>query len=250
MARTKVTENLEASQNTEAVIEDFSLPIHRLIPLIMADVGNIPKSSYNSGQKFHFRGIDSVMEAFQPALIKYGVFYTPEVIEATRSERDSKSGGTLIYTRLRIKYTFYAPDGTTISAIVEGEGMDSGDKSTNKAMSAALKYALLQVFCVPVDEADDGDNDNSQPTRQRQTSQPVQQRELNNDIIKMIMPQQVAALENLMKAKGIDIATILQKFAQPGRKSINELTFSNASDAIKYLSNLSSTGTEQGDPYK
>lgn len=247
MARTKVTENLEASQNTEAVIEDFSLPIHRLIPLIMADVGNIPKSSYNSGQKFHFRGIDSVMEAFQPALIKYGVFYTPEVIEATRSERDSKSGGTLIYTRLRIKYTFYAPDGTTISAIVEGEGMDSGDKSTNKAMSAALKYALLQVFCVPADEADDADSENPQlAPRQRQTSQPVQQ----NEIIKMIQPAQIAALENLMKVKGIGIATIIQKFAYAGCKSINELTFSNAADAIRYLSNLSSTGTEQGDPYK
>ena len=33
--------------------------------------------------------------------------------------------------------------------------MDSGDKATNKAMSAAYKYAALQTFCIPTE----GDND-------------------------------------------------------------------------------------------
>ena len=36
-----------------------------------------------------------------------------------------------------------------------GEAMDSADKSTNKAMSAAYKYMCLQVFCIPTE----GDND-------------------------------------------------------------------------------------------
>jgi hypothetical protein len=39
--------------------------------------------------------------------------------------------------------------------VVFGEAMDSGDKATNKAMSAAYKYACLQVFCIPTE----GDND-------------------------------------------------------------------------------------------
>src|SRR5690606_19364534 len=36
-----------------------------------------------------------------------------------------------------------------------GEAMDSADKATNKAMSAAYKYAAFQTFCIPTE----GDND-------------------------------------------------------------------------------------------
>jgi hypothetical protein len=58
-----------------------------------------------------------------------------------------------------MKYTFYAKDGSSISAVVIGEGMDSGDKASNKAMAVALKYALLQVFCIPTEDTKDPDAD-------------------------------------------------------------------------------------------
>ena len=50
--------------------------------------------------------------------------------------------------------------------MVFGEAMDSGDKATNKALSAAYKYAALQVFCVPVD-ADDADHSSHEVEYQR-----------------------------------------------------------------------------------
>ena len=52
----------------------------------------------------------------------------------------------------KIKYIFYAEDGTSVEAITIGEGMDSGDKATNKSMAIAMKYALFQVFCIPTEE--------------------------------------------------------------------------------------------------
>ncbi len=67
----------------------------------------------------------------------------PEVLEKEVTERESANNRTLIYTALIVAYTFYAPDGSNVGAVVFGEAMDSGDKSSNKAMSAALKYALL-----------------------------------------------------------------------------------------------------------
>lgn len=76
----------------------------------------------------------------------------PEVLESRREERQTKGGGNLIYTVLKLKVTFYAEDGSNVSAIVQGEGMDSADKSTNKAMSAAYKYALFQLLCIPTEE--------------------------------------------------------------------------------------------------
>lgn len=132
--------------------------IYELIPKVMGEVGAIEKGRKNEQQKYYFRGIDDVLSAFQPVLAKHQVFYLPEVIEKVVVERESRSGGVLIYTTLTVRYTFYAPDGSAVQAVVVGEAMDSGDKSSNKAMSAALKYALLQIFCVPT-EADDADAD-------------------------------------------------------------------------------------------
>lgn len=135
----------------------MSAQIYELIPKVMAEVGAIEKARRNEQQKYYFRGIDDVFAAFQPVLAKHRIFYVPEVLDKDVTERETKSGSTLIYTTLAVAYTFYAPDGSNVRAVVIGEAMDSGDKSSNKAMSAALKYALLQIFCVPTEANEDAD---------------------------------------------------------------------------------------------
>lgn len=134
--------------------------IYESIVAIMAECGAIPKSKRNiQGAGFMYRGIDDVMNTLQPLLAKYKVFVSPEVLSNHREERASKNGGVLIYTTLLVKYSFFAEDGSSITAVVQGEAMDSGDKSSNKAMSAAFKYALFQVFCIPTEEMRDPDAD-------------------------------------------------------------------------------------------
>lgn len=124
----------------------------------MDDVGVVTKSKQNkSGQPFMYRGIDDVMNALNPAMIKNKVFVVPEVLDQIREERTSQKGGNLIYSVCKIKYKFYAEDGSNIEAIVVGEAFDSGDKATNKAMSIAFKYACFQVFCIPTEEMKDPD---------------------------------------------------------------------------------------------
>jgi hypothetical protein len=42
-----------------------------------------------------------------------------------------------------------------LHCIMTGEGMDTGDKATPKAISMAFKYMAFQMFCIPVpDDAD------------------------------------------------------------------------------------------------
>ena len=129
----------------------------------MTDVGAVGKDGYNAIQKFKFRGIDDVMNALYPALTKHHVFIVPEVLDQSREERQTQKGGLLIYSICKIKFTFFADDGSSISAITIGEGMDSGDKATNKAMSIAFKYACFQVFCIPTEEMKDPDADSPEP---------------------------------------------------------------------------------------
>lgn len=133
--------------------------IFEAINAVMADIGAIGKTSKNQQQGFMFRGIDAVMNAINPALIKNKVFVVPEVLEQTREERTTSKGGLLIYSICKIKYTFYAEDGSHIEAVVIGEGMDSGDKATNKALSIGFKYACFQVFCIPTEEMKDPDEE-------------------------------------------------------------------------------------------
>ena len=138
--------------------------IFESISKVMGDIGAIGKTSKNTTQGFMFRGIDAVMNAINPALVKYKLFIVPEVLEQTREERQTTKGGTLIYSIVKVKYTFYAEDGTSITATVIGEGMDSGDKATNKAMSIAFKYACFQVFCIPTEEMVDPDKESHEVT--------------------------------------------------------------------------------------
>ena len=140
--------------------------IYEAISNVMSEVGAIGKEKTNAQQGFKYRGIDDVMNALQPVLVKYGVFVVPEILEQVREERTSRNGAALIYSVCKIKFTFYARDGSSISAITIGEGMDSGDKATNKAMAIAFKYACFQVFCIPTEEMKDPDNESHelQPT--------------------------------------------------------------------------------------
>lgn len=139
--------------------------IFETINAVMAEVGAIGKDSKNQQQGFMYRGVDAVMNALNPAFIKHKLFVTPEVISQKREERVTEKGKNLIYSILLVKYTFYAEDGSSVFVIVPGEGMDSGDKASNKAMSSAFKYACFQVFCIATEEMKDPDAETPPPSR-------------------------------------------------------------------------------------
>ena len=140
--------------------------IYKQLIACLRGTSAITKDKKNAQQGYRFRGIDDVYNALHPIFEENGVLPVPEVLESRREERQTKGGGNLIYTVLKLKVTFYAEDGSNVSAIVQGEGMDSADKSTNKAMSAAYKYALFQLLCIPTEEtAQDADAETPEMSR-------------------------------------------------------------------------------------
>ncbi len=133
--------------------------IYQAISDIMQDVEAIGKNKKNPQQGYNFRGIDDMYNALQPLFKKHHVFVTSNVLESKREERQTMKGGTLIYTIAKCQFKFFTTDGSFIESVLEGEAMDSGDKSTNKAMSTALKYALMQMFLIPTEEKLDTEYD-------------------------------------------------------------------------------------------
>ena len=151
--------------------------IYKKIIEVMADINAIGKDSRNQQQGFQFRGIDDDMKELHSSLAKCGVFVVPQVLDEARSTGKTKSGGDMFYTRLKIKFTFYAEDGSFIESVVIGEAMDTGDKASNKALSVGLKYALLQVFCIPTEDEKDPDAVSPQPAAGTMQQQPQQKKQ-------------------------------------------------------------------------
>lgn len=137
--------------------------IYKKMSEVMKEIGAISKDRVNTQQNFKFRGIDQFVNALHPALIKNGVFMTPRCIKEEHEIREvvRSSGKNSIdkYVSIQMEYDFYAEDGSKLTVgPVPAEGLDSGDKATNKALSAALKYALIQTFSIPTEDMEEGDS--------------------------------------------------------------------------------------------
>ena len=144
--------------------------IYESIAAVQADVDFIGKDRQTqSGSRFKYRGVDQVLNTLHPLFAKHKVFAVPEVLEVLGREwRQSASGGNVVYQTIKVKYTFYAEDGSNVSAVVIGEAMDSGDKASNKCMSVAYKYACFQILSIPTEEtaADPDERDDELPPKQ------------------------------------------------------------------------------------
>lgn len=147
--------------------------IHSAIIAIMRAVGPIAKDSQNTQQNYKFRGVDAVYNACHPHFAEHGVYSTSEVLDAIHNTDKSAKGQTIYNAILRMRFTYHADDGSCVSTEVVGHGQDyGGDKASNKAMSVADKYALLQLLKIPVAMVDPDRHENPEPRANAPKQQP------------------------------------------------------------------------------
>ena len=143
---------------TTKAAETAAPAVYGAIAAVMADLAKegIGKDRRNQQQGYNFRGIDDVYNALAPILAKHSLVITPRCLSREVCERTTAKGGVLFYVTVDMEFVLAcALDGSTVTARTFGEAMDSGDKATNKAQSAAFKYMAMQQFCIPTE----GDND-------------------------------------------------------------------------------------------
>lgn len=152
--------------------EQKSGKIYEALAKVMSEVGAVGKTRKNPQQGYQFRGIDDVMAHVQGPLTAAGVVVVPRVLEREREVIETKNGGKMASVRLLVAHDFFAADGSFVTCTTLGEAMDSGDKASNKAMSAALKYALTETLCIPTYEAD-RDTEEASPEIARPAPRPT-----------------------------------------------------------------------------
>lgn len=209
--------------------------IYAAISAVMSDVGAVGKNDVNQFDKYRFRGIDAVMNALSPAMVKNKVFVIPEVLEASREDRQSRKGEPLIYSVVKVKYTFYTDDGSSVVAVVVGEAMDRSDKSTNKAMSAAFKYACFQTFCIPTEEMQDSEKETLEPAPKTPTQTPAEPESESARVAKLMLE---------MKRTGINLTSLLATYKMTpvttisDEKNLARLSAEQYQDAMNKFSRM------------
>jgi hypothetical protein len=128
--------------------------IYKIISSVQEELSKIgiTKNKKNEQQGYKFRGIDDVLNCLAPVLAKYKLCILPRCTERICTERTTSRGTSIFYVTVKVEYDFVAEDGSKHTVVTYGEAMDSADKATNKAMSAAYKYAAFQTFCIPTEE--------------------------------------------------------------------------------------------------
>jgi hypothetical protein len=165
----------------------------------LATVGIAKTRTNTQGAGYKFRGIDDVYGALSPLLAKHKLVVIPRVTQREVIDRQSKSGGALFYVTVHAEFDFVsAVDGTTHTAATFGEAMDSGDKATNKAMSAAYKYAAFMTFAIPTE----GDNDSENTTHEVAASgaAPKAITDEQRDLIQALAPGAGKTLQDICEA--------------------------------------------------
>lgn len=210
--------------------------VHEQLAKVMAEVGAVGKSKRNAQQGYQFRGIDDVVAHVQEVMAKHGVIVVPRVIEREREMVATKSGGSMASVRLLIQHTFFAADGSSVVADTLGEAMDSGDKASNKAMSAALKYALTETLLIPTYELD-RDIEEQSPELARV---PQTEKQMTATMRASLAQQQVSEVDKVLAAiresqdkKTLDALTSRIKLLSPAEQQGLRSAWGQRRDELK-----------------
>jgi predicted urease superfamily metal-dependent hydrolase len=175
----------------------------------------ISKSRRNQQQGYDFRGIDEVYDALAPLLAQNGLCILPRIVGREVTERHTKNGGALFNVVVEAEFDFIAAgDGSKHTVRTYGEAMDSADKATNKAMSAAYKYAALMAFAIPTE----GDNDADATT---------------HEVVAAMPDAEWTKLVQLIEASGADRGAMIKHFGIDSLRNLNQGQYAEAIEMLE-----------------
>ncbi len=123
--------------------------IYQALNAVMGQVGYVQKTD-GGGLRYSFVGEAELIKAIRPAFVEHGIVVHPSTMTNVITDSyTTKNGAVMNRTIASMVYRFaHAPSGTFIDVAVNGEGADGGDKSSNKALTGAFKYALRQTLMI------------------------------------------------------------------------------------------------------
>lgn len=230
--------------------------VYQIVPRVKGAIGSVGKNKVmKEGEKYQYRSIDDMLDAAHEGMVEHGLFFAPITYEFTYTDFESKRGAKGVRVLGHVIYRVYGPRGDHLEPDLKipAEANDYSDKATNKAMTAAEKILLAQLFAIPFSAPDPDDERVERDT-------PTAPRERNAD--GLVGPSDLAELEAMMAglteaekaavraqrvAEGISIKT--GEFTIGGLRRIVELATEvveqrgTPAEPVETVSTGSTTGT-------
>jgi hypothetical protein len=127
----------------------------------MGEVERIAKTGRNDFHKYDYATEADITAAVREHMAKRHLLLVPSVEKTEWEKMVSQKGVEKKICTLTVRYTIHDGDsGEDMQFTVLGQGEDSSDKATYKALTGATKYALLKLFLIPTgdDPEQDGEH--------------------------------------------------------------------------------------------
>lgn len=172
---------------------ETTLNVHQRLAAAMGDVDYIQKEK-KQGMNYTIVSHDAVTAKVRPVLLKHGIVYYPVRCEHLHNGNRAECSLTVRFVNIDEPTDFF--DVPTF-----GYGIDPQDKGPGKAMSYAVKYALLKAL--GLETGDDPDNESvnhsSEDAHQKKASAADQKRgleEIEKELVDCRTPAGVVKLLN------------------------------------------------------
>lgn len=144
----------------------------------------LQKEGNNTAQKYRFISHEQITNELRPLFVKHGVFILPSVVGHSITPYQTAKGARMNLAVTKLEFTIVNADNPEDKYVVNwvGEGSDSGDKGTNKSVTAAGKYFYMKLFDIAEDldpDADDSNHQLTQPMQQAPMGAPAWQTAAN-----------------------------------------------------------------------
>ena len=178
-------------------------------------LGYVQKRGHNERHNYSYVTAADLAGSVGDILAELGVVVIPQ-LQSISTETPRSSPERI--ARIVMNYRFIdARSGEELSVRVAGEGADPGDKAPYKAMTGALKYALLQSFLLAT-----GDD----PEDERADSRVA----LGSE--RVITPEQVRELQGLIEETGTELERVLAYYRVAALGEMNEGSYRRALDLL------------------
>ena len=172
--------------------ETQQLNLYQKLAKITGEIGVIAKDGNNQQQKYKYIEYETIAGKFRELFSKYNVVLIPSMVEQERTNITTARGASGVSTVCHFEFTVVNADKPDDRFVVkwQGEAADYGDKATNKAATAAVKYYLMRQF--NISSKGDEDPDSQTPEVAVKQQKPA-----------MASVRQITAVSKLLANKGV-----------------------------------------------
>ncbi|WP_161539674.1 ERF family protein [Paramagnetospirillum kuznetsovii] len=197
-----------------------TLNIHQRLHAAMQEVTYVQKEKKN-GMNYTIVSHDAVTAKVRPVLVKHGVVYYPvDLVPAQDGNRTE--------VIMKVRFANIDDPSDFIDVPSMGYGIDSQDKGPGKAISYAVKYALLKAL--GLETGDDADHDSVEHEKPKPAAKPVVvskgATKGSDPVIKAnLSPQHEAFIDHLKEDVTVHAASVLhaRQMWKDQQKTIDEI---------------------------